>query len=227
MTDADFRANRLLAALPAAEYEHLRANLKPVRLEFGATLYRPRQVLRHVYFPLDAVTARIYLGADGSTTSLGVIGREGIVGMAAFLGGQEILSETQVIAAGTALRLAVDSLGREFDRGGALQKELLAFAQAFSAQTGQIAVCNRHHAVDQQLCFWLMLCLERLPGNEMCVTQELLASLIGVRREGVTRAALKLRKLGLLDYKHGRLKVPDPERLKPLACECYHIVHDV
>lgn len=227
MKETPFRANRLLAALPGEVHERLRPAIRTVALESGDILYSPREKLRYVYFPLDAVVSKIYLSSDGKTTALGVVGREGLVGISAFLAGLETTTEARVIMPGAALRLRARALGAEFERGGPFQEALLAFTQAFVAQTGQIAVCNRHHSVEQQLCFWLLLYLERASSNELRITQELLAELLGVRREGVTRAALKLKAAGILDYKHGTLKVLDRERLKSLSCECYYIIHRV
>ncbi|MGH8273981.1 MAG: Crp/Fnr family transcriptional regulator [Gammaproteobacteria bacterium] len=218
--------NRLLAALPDAVRERLRPDLIPVTLEFGRTLYRVGETLRHVYFPLDAVVSRLYRAADGFTVSVGLIGCEGIVGLASFLGGYETTAETLVIGAGTALRLDRRALEREFERGDAFQETMLSFTHAFIAQTGQIAVCNRHHTLAQQLCFWLLLYFDRVASNELRLTQELLGELLGVRREGVTRAALELKRDGLLDYRRGRITILDPSGIRALACECYHIVHN-
>jgi CRP-like cAMP-binding protein len=216
--------NELLAGLPGEAKERLRSHLKKVRLETDQTLFRPGQALRYVYFPLDAIVTNLHQTTDGHTVSVGVIGHEGIVGMASFLSGRESSVETLVIGAGEALRLRRQALEDEFVRGGEFQRALLRFTQAFIAQMGQVAMCNRRHSVEQQICTWLLFCLERNASNELQLTQEMLSHLLGVRREGVTRAALKLKRDGIIEYTHGRLKVVDPARLQALACECHRVV---
>lgn len=225
-TTLPIERNRLLAALPAAMRARLRAEFEPVTMERDKILYRPGQPLRYVYFPLNGFISKLYLSADGAAASIGLIGSEGMIGLTSFLGGLETTSTAHVIETGTALRLSSHVLEREFEQGGEFQRVLLLFAQAFMAQAGQIAVCNRHHSLSQQLCFWLLLCFERVTSNELRITQETLAGLLGVRREGITRAALKLKEDGLLDYRRGRVIVPELEPIRALSCECYRIVHD-
>jgi CRP-like cAMP-binding protein len=218
--------NLLLRAMSPEVLDRLRPNLRPIRFDLGQTLYRPGQALRYVYFPLDAIVSNVHLSADGNTVSVGLIGREGIVGMSSFLSGREPSVEALVIGAGHALRLRRTALDREFERGGAFQHTLLRFTQAFIAQMGQVAMCNRRHSVEQQFCTWLLFCLERSSSNELQLTQELISHLLGVRREGVTRAALKLKRDGLIEYKHGRLTVLDSARLRGFACECHRVVEN-
>ncbi len=218
--------NGLLAGLPDETCRRLSPGLKPVTLEFGRTLYRPGQPLRYVYFPLDSLISKLYFLANGNTSGIGVIGREGIVGVSSFLSGNETTAEAIVIKTGQALRLGAHELAREFEGDPAFRQTLLNFTQAFMTQMGQVATCNRHHTTEQQLCRWLLTCLDRLSSNELRITQELIAHLLGVRREGITRAALKLRQNGLLGYSRGRITVLDVPRMEQLACECYRVVRN-
>ncbi|HLL17193.1 MAG TPA: Crp/Fnr family transcriptional regulator, partial [Rubrivivax sp.] len=179
---------------------------------------------RHVYFPLTAIVSLLYVMESGASAEIAVVGNEGIVGIALFMGGGTTPSRAVVQSAGMAVRLAAKSMKDEFDRGGPVLHLLLRYTQALITQMAQTAVCNRHHSLDQQLCRWLLLSLDRLHGLELVMTQELIANMLGVRREGVTEAALKLQKAGLITYARGRIKVLDRAGLALRSCECYAVV---
>jgi CRP-like cAMP-binding protein len=216
--------NHLLAALPADEHERLGAHLEPVQMKLGAVIYESGGELRNVYFPTTAIVSLLYLMESGASAEIAVVGNDGIVGIALFMGGESMPNRAVVQSAGHAWRLNGALLKDEFRRGGALQRLLLRYTQALLTQMAQTAVCNRHHSVDQQLCRWLLLSLDRLPTNELHMTQELIANMLGVRREGVTEAAGKLQKAGLIQYRRGHITVLDRPGLEQQTCECYQVV---
>ena len=216
--------NQILKALPDAEREHLFPHLKHVELPFGMVLYESGAVLRHIYFPVDSIVSLLYVLDSGVSAEIAVVGNEGAVGVSLFMGGETTPSRAVVQSAGSAYRLTGVRLKQEFDRHGQLLHALLRYTQSLITQMAQTAVCNRHHALDQQLCRWLLLSLDRLDSNELRVTQELIANMIGVRREGVTEAAGRLQKLGVIRYSRGRITVLDRARLEALSCECYAVV---
>jgi CRP-like cAMP-binding protein len=204
--------NRLLAVLPPAEYERLRPHLEPVPMSLGAVVYESGSRQDHVYFPTTSIVSLLYVMADGASAEIAVVG------------GETTPSRAIVQSAGSAYRLRGQLMKEEFVRGGAMQHLLLRYTQALLTQMAQTAVCNRHHSVDQQLCRWLLLSLDRLPSNELTMTQELIANMLGVRREGVTEAAGKLQSAGLIQYSRGRITVLDRPGLEAQACECYGVV---
>jgi len=216
--------NRLLASLPRATYDKLLPLLEPAPLPLGMALYESGGAQGYVYFPTTAIVSLLYVLADGHSAEIAVTGKEGLVGIALFMGGETTPSRAVVQSAGLGYRLRASVLKREFEAGGALQHLLLRFTQALITQMTQTAVCNRHHSVDQQLCRWLLLSLDRLPDNELVMTQELIANMLGVRREGVTEAAGILQAQGLIHYSRGRIIVPDRSRIEARVCECYEVV---
>lgn len=225
----DPRQNLLLAALPLDEYARLALHLELVPMELGDVLYESGIQMRHVYFPIDSIVSLLYVLEDGDSAEIAVVGNEGIVGVSLFMGGETTPSRALVQSAGHAFRVTGQVLKREFDRvggrrSGALHDLLLRYTQALLTQMAQTAVCNRHHTLDQQLCRWLLLSLDRLPGNELIMTQALIANMLGVRREGVTEAAGKLQKAGLITYSRGHITVLDRAGLEAQACECYAVV---
>jgi CRP-like cAMP-binding protein len=218
------RQNRLLAALSAAEQERIFPHLRRVAMPLGKVLYESGDLLRHVYFPIDSIVSLLYVLSDGASAEISVVGNEGLIGIALFMGGETTPSRAIVQSAGYAYRLVGQHLKNEFHRNGELQLLLLRYTQALITQMAQTAVCNRHHSVDQQLCRWLLLSLDRLSSNELTMTQELIANMLGVRREGVTQAASKLQKLGVIHYIRGRITVLNRPKLERLCCECYAVV---
>ena len=216
--------NRLLAVLPAAERERLRPHLEVVPMVLGEVVYESGSQQDYVYFPTTAIVSLLYVMADGASAEIAVVGNEGIVGVALFMGGETTPSRAIVQSAGSAFRLSAQMLKREFIRAGPVQHLLLRYTQALLTQMAQTAVCNRHHSVDQQLCRWLLLSLDRLPSNKLTMTQELIANMLGVRREGVTEAAGKLQGAALIRYSRGRITVLDRPGLEARACECYAVV---
>jgi CRP-like cAMP-binding protein len=216
--------NRLLAALPSDIYERLRPNLELVPLKLGASIYEAGGKQAYVYFPTNAIVSLLYVMKDGASAEIAVVGNEGIVGIALFMGGETTPSRAVVQSAGHAHRLSSKLLKREFESGGALQHLLLRYTQALITQMAQTAVCNRHHSIEQQLCRWLLLSADRLPTNELTMTQELIANMLGVRREGVTAAAGKLQDAGLIHYSRGRITILDRPKLEKRVCECYVVV---
>src|SRR6202795_2524938 len=216
--------NYLLAALSPAEQARLYPHLRLVPMQLGEVLYESRDVLRHGYFPTDSIISLLYVVADGASAEISVVGNEGLIGIALFMGGETTPSRAIVQSAGHAYRLIGQQLKDEFHRNGALQILLLRYTQALITQMAQTAVCIRHHSVDQQLCRWLLLSLDRLSSNQLTMTQELIANMLGVRREGVTEAAGKLHKLGVIRYARGRITVLDRPKLEQLCCECYAVV---
>ncbi|MFK3642214.1 Crp/Fnr family transcriptional regulator [Pseudomonas protegens] len=216
--------NHLLNALPAAVQERLLPHLKPVALSLGQVLYESGDIPRHVYFPTDAVVSLLYLMENGASAEIAVVGNEGLVGVALVMGGESTTSRAIVQSAGHALRLPGHRLKDEFNRHGEMLLLMLRYTQSLITQMAQTAVCNRHHSIDQQLCRWLLLSLDRLPGNQLVMTQELIANMLGVRREGVTEAAGKLQRQGIIEYSRGRINVLDRPRLEQHSCECYGVV---
>jgi len=220
----DPQQNHLLAAFSAAERERLYPNLQLVTMPLGKVLYESGDVLRHCYFPTNSIVSLLYVLANGASAEISVVGNEGLIGIALFMGGETTPSRAIVQSAGFAYRLVGQQLKDEFHRSGEMQLLLLRYTQALITQMAQTAVCNRHHSVDQQLCRWLLLSLDRLPSNQLVMTQELIANMLGVRREGVTEAAGKLDKLGVIRYARGRITVLDRPKLEALCCECYAVV---
>jgi len=216
--------NHLLAALSPDERARLYPHLRLVVMPLGKMLYESGDVLRHVYFPVDCIISLLYVLTNGASAEICVVGNEGVSGIALFMGGETTPSRAIVQSAGHAFRLDGQRLKEEFNRNGNLQLLLLRYTQARIIQMAQTAVCNRHHSVDQQLCRWLLLSLDRLSSNELVMTQELIANMLGVRREGVTEAAGKLQKLGVISYKRGHITVLDRPKLEQLCCECYSFV---
>lgn len=216
--------NRLLAALPAAEYGRLHPRLEPISMPLGAVVYESGSRLDYVYFPTTSIVSLLYVMEDGASAEIAMVGNEGLVGIALFMGGETTPSRAVVQSAGSAYRLPGRAMKEEFVRGGAMQHLLLRYTQALLTQMAQTAVCNRHHSVDQQLCRWLLLSLDRLPTDKLIMTQEQIANMLGVRREGVTEAAGKLQSAGLIKYSRGRITVLDRPGLEALVCECYGVV---
>ena len=216
--------NQLLAALPEGDLERLRASLKLAPLSLGEVLYESGRRQRQVYFPTTAVVSLLYMMADGASAQIAVVGNEGLIGVSLFMGGEATPSQAVVQSAGYAYRLSGNLLKEEFTRAGPMQHLLLRYTQALLTQMAQTAVCNRHHSLDQQLCRWLLLSLDRLPGDELVMTQELMANTLGVRREGVTEAAGNLQDAGLIKYSRGHIKVLDRIGLETRTCECYAVV---
>jgi CRP-like cAMP-binding protein len=216
--------NHLLQALPLAERERLFPHLKLVTLPLGAVLYEAGDAQRYVYFPVDSIVSLLYVLKDGASAEIAVVGNDGAIGVALFMGGETTTNRAIVQSAGSAYRLTGRRLKKEFERHGETLHLLLRYTQALITQMAQTAVCNRHHSVDQQLCRWLLLSLDRLASNRLAMTQELIANMLGVRREGVTDAAGKLQKLGVIQYSRGKITVLDRPRLEALCCECYDVV---
>jgi CRP-like cAMP-binding protein len=220
----DPRQNRLLCALPAAERERLSPHLELVEMPLGHVLYESGSVLDHVYFPTTSIVSLLYVMEGEYSAEIAIVGTEGMVGVALFMGGETTPSRALVQSAGHAYRLEGQKLKEEFHRAMALQHLLLRYTQALLTQMAQTAVCNRHHSVDQQLCRWLLLSLDRLSSNELTMTQELIANMLGVRREGVTEAARRLQSAGLIHYVRGHITVLNRARLEAQCCECYRVV---
>ena len=223
------RQNHLLDALPAAEYEHLSPHLKLIPMPLGDVLYESGDELDYVYFPTTCIVSKLYVMENGASSEIAVIGNEGIIGVALFMGGGTMPNRAVVRSEGYAYRLRGHLLMQEFNRSGGRRKGflhnmLLRYTQALITQMSQTAVCNRHHSVDQQLCRWLLLSLDRLDCNELIMTQELIANMLGVRREGVTEAAGKLQRAGLINYSRGHITVLDRPGLEARVCECYSVV---
>ena len=216
--------NQLLAALSLQEANRIFPHLKLVSMPLGKVLYESGDVLRHVYFPVDCIVSLLYVLDDGASAEIAVVGNEGLIGISLFMGGETTPSRAIVQSAGRAYRLLGPLLKEEFHRNGDMQLLLLRYTQSLITQMTQTAVCNRHHTVDQQLCRWLLMSLDRLNGNVLAMTQELIANMLGVRREGVTEAAGKLQKLGIIRYSRGRITVLDRDQLEDLSCECYAVV---
>jgi CRP-like cAMP-binding protein len=220
----DPRANHLIAALPEPDVQRWLPLLEPVTLKLGDVLYEAGGTLSHVYFPTTAIVSLLYVMENGSSAEIAVVGNEGLVGIALFMGGESTPSRAVVQSAGQGFRMSASQIKTEFDRAGPVLHLLLRYTQALITQMAQTAVCNRHHSLDQQLCRWLLLSLDRLQGNELVMTQELIANMLGVRREGVTDGALKLQQAGLISYARGRIRVLDRVGLEQRTCECYAVV---
>jgi CRP-like cAMP-binding protein len=218
------RQNHLLDALPAAEYERIASHLELIPMNLGDVIYEPGIKLRHVYFPTTSIVSLLYVMEDGASAEIAIVGNEGILGISLFMGGDTTPSRAVVQSAGHGYRLRADLLKAEFGLFGPTMHLLLRYTQALITQMAQTAVCNRHHSVDQQLCRWLLLSLDRLAGNELSMTQELIANMLGVRREGVTEAAGKLQQDGLIRYSRGKITVLDRPGVEARCCECYQVV---
>jgi CRP-like cAMP-binding protein len=216
--------NHLLSVLPVPELHRLLPSLEPVNLPLGKALYESGDQMDFVYFPTTAIVSLLYELEDGASAEIAVVGYEGVVGIALFMGGDTMPNRAVVQSGGQGYRLAGRLLKQEFNRAGELQHLLLRYTPALLSQMAQTAVCNRHHTVDQQLCRWLLLSLDRLPSNQLNMTQELIANMLGVRREGVTEAAGKLQKAGLIHHERGRISVLDRPGLELRVCECYQVV---
>ena len=220
----DPQQNHILDALPQAERERVFPHLKLVELPLGKAVYESGDMLRHVFFPTDAIVSLLYVLKDGASAEIAVVGNDGAIGVALFMGGETTTNRAVVQSAGCAYQMSGARLKEEFERHGELLHVLLRYTQALLTQMAQTAVCNRHDSVDQQLCRWLLLSLDRLSSDKLTMTQELIANMLGVRREGVTEAAGKLQKLGVISYRRGEITVVDRARLEQLCCECYAVV---
>jgi len=216
--------NHLLAALPDAQLQRWLPHLEPVELTLGQVLYESGASMSYVYFPTNAIVSLLYVLEDGASAEIAVVGFEGVVGISIFMGGGSTPSRAVVQSAGLGYRLRADVIKTEFDHAGPVMHLLLRYIQALITQMAQTAVCNRHHSLDQQLCRWLLLSLDRLQSKQLVMTQELIANMLGVRREGVTEAALKLQKAGLISYARGHINVLDRPGLEKRTCECYEVV---
>jgi CRP-like cAMP-binding protein len=227
MTEFSFPAekqNHLLASLPEADFKSLQPHLQLVKLELGQSLYESGDSLAHVYFPTSGIISLLYVTEKGDSAELAVVGCEGMIGVSLFMGGETTPNRAVVQAACEAYKLPSRELKAKFAEGGAFQLLMLKFTQALITQVSQTAVCNLHHTIEEQLCRWLLLSLDRLPGNELLMTQELIANMLGVRRQGVTEAAKKLEKRGIITYARGLITVKDRRALEAAACECYDVV---
>ena len=220
------RQNLLLAALPQAAYERLLPDLDLVSMSLGEIVYTSGSELSYLYFPTTCIISLVYVMANGASAEIAVTGFEGVVGIAVFLGGHTTPNQAVVQSEGHAYRIRATVIRHEFEQGGTLQHLLLLFTQALTSQMAQTAVCNRHHSLDKQLCRWLLLSLDRLHSDELTMTQELIANMLGVRRQGVVEAAGKLQSAGLIDYRRGRINVLDRLGLEARVCECYAVVKD-
>ena len=218
------RQNHLLAALPEAEWQRWQPQLELVDLPLGRVLYESGAPMAHLYFPTSAIVSLLYVLENGASAEIAVVGYEGVVGVSIFMGGGSTPSRAVVQSAGKGYRLRADAVKTEFDRAGPVMHLMLRYTQALITQMSQTAVCNRHHTLDEQLCRWLLLSLDRLMGSELVMTQELIANMLGVRREGVTEAATKLQRAGLISYSRGRINVLDRPELEKRTCECYAVV---
>jgi CRP-like cAMP-binding protein len=224
MNDTGLRRNQLLASLPNEEWTRWSPLLEPVDMPLGAVLYEAGETLPYVYFPTTSIVSLLYVMENGASAEIAVVGNEGVVGISMFMGGESTRSRGVVQSAGSGCRLDAEVLKAEFNRGGPVLHLLLRYTQALITQTAQTAVCNRHHSLDQQLCRWLLLSLDRLQGDELVMTQDLIANMLGVRREGVTEGAVRLQKAGLIRYSRGHITVLDRAGLEARTCECYEVV---
>ena len=220
----DPRQNHLLDALPEDVYERMASQLERVPMKLGEVLYESGGELRYAYFPTNCIVSLLYVMENGASAEIAVVGNEGLIGVALFMGGGTMPNRAVVQSGGFAYRLRGSLMMQEINRNGSLLRLLLRYTQALITQMAQTAVCNRHHTLDQQLCRWLLLSLDRLTNNELTMTQELIANMLGVRREGVTEAAGKLQQAGLIEYGRGRIKVVDRPGLEARVCECYQVV---
>ena len=220
----DPRQNQLLAALPDDEWQRWQPHLELAQLPLGTVLYESGGTLNNIFFPTTAIVSLLYVMENGDHAEIAMVGQEGLIGVSLFMGGGSNPSRAVVQSAGAGFRLNAVVMKEGFERGGPVMHLLLRYTQALITQMAQTAVCNRHHTLDQQLCRWLLLSLDRLPGNELTMTQELIANMLGVRREGVTEAAMNLQKVGLIRYSRGRITVLDRPGLERRSCECYAVV---
>ena len=218
------KQNQLLAAMPEADWKRWLPDIEAIDMPLGHVLYEPGSTLSHVYFPTTAIISMLYVLENGASAEIAVVGNEGLVGISLFMGGESTPSRAVVQSAGKGFRLPAQAMKDEFNRGGAVLHLLLRYTQALITQMSQTAVCNRHHSLDQQLCRWLLLSLDRLEGSELVMTQELISNMLGVRREGVTEAALHLQSAGLIKYSRGRISVLDRPGIEKRSCECYGVV---
>jgi CRP-like cAMP-binding protein len=216
--------NHLLAALPMKDYERLLPELEPIPLPRNGTVYVADDREKYLYFPTAGLVSCFYVTGNGASAVLAVTGSEGVIGIASFLGGESMRSQAAVLSAGHAYRLHVNPLKKELAQGGPLLPVLLRYTQVLIAQTGQMALCNLHHSLEQRLCRWILSCLDRLPSNQLKMTQEMIANMLGVRREGVTKAIGKLQTAGLIHHNRSHIAVLDRFRMEAQACECYAIV---
>jgi len=218
------RQNRLLAALPAEDYERLRPHMTPVELPLGEVVYESGSAQPHVYFPVSGIVSRLYIMENGDSAEIAVVGKDGMVGVSILLGGETTPNRAVVQVAAQAYQISSDVVLGEFRRAGPMHFLILRYVQALMTQMSQTAVCNRHHTVEQQLCRWLLLSLDRLGSNEVAMTQELISNMLGVRRAGITEAARNLQQAGLIEYHRGHIRVLDRARLEAHSCECYAVV---
>jgi CRP-like cAMP-binding protein len=218
------RQNHLLDALPREQWERWQSHLEFADMRLGAVLYEPGTTLSHVYFPTTAIISLLYVMKNGESAEIAVVGNEGVVGVSLFMGGGSTSSRALVQSAGGAYRLSAELMQREFDRAGPVLHLFLRYTQALMTQMVQTAACNKHHSLDQQLCRWLLLSLDRLQGTEMLMTQKLIAHMLGVSEDVATEGALQLKNAGLIDYKDGRIRVRDRRALERRSCECYAVV---
>jgi len=224
MPEHEPRENHILDALPADERERLFPHMKLVEMPLGMVLYESGDELRYIYFPIDSIVSLLYVLESGASAEIAVVGNEGAIGLALLMGGETTPNRAVVQSGGSAYRLPGQRLKDEFNRHGNLLHVLLRYTQSLITQMAQTAVCNRHHSLEQQLCRWLLLSLDRLSSNQLNMTQELIANMLGVRREGVTVAAHKLQEVGVIRYRRGRITVLDRPKLEKLTCECYAVV---
>ena len=224
MIRSDALRNQLIAALPQAELARWLPHLEPAHMPLGAVIYESGCEMTHMYFPTTSIVSLLYVMKSGASAEIAVVGHEGVVGMPLIMGGGSTPSLALVHSAGEGFRLAANLMLEAFERGGPLMHLLLRYTQSLITQMAQTAVCNRHHSLDQQLCRWLLLSLDRLRSNELVMTQELISNMMGVRREGVTEAAGRLHKAGIIEHHRGRIIVLDRDRLEALTCECYAVV---
>lgn len=220
----DPKQNNLLAALPGKALARITPSLELVKAELGQVLYEPDAPQSHAYFPISAIISLLYVMENGSSAEIAVVGNEGLLGISVFMGGQTTPSRAVVQSEGDCYRMSAQHVKQEFNRKGPMMLLLLRYTQALITQMGQTAVCNRHHSIDQQLCRWLLLSLDRLASDELTMTQQLIANMLGVRREGLTAAASELRDAGIIRYSRGRITVLDRPRLENRVCECYSVV---
>jgi CRP-like cAMP-binding protein len=216
--------NHILSSLPVAEFKRLSPHLELTPMPLGEAFYESGDKLQHVYFPTTSIISLHYITENGATAEIASVGKEGMLGISLFMGGNTTPSRASVRAAGFGYKMQARRLMEEFNRAGSMQRMLLRYTQALITQTSQTAVCNRHHTVAQQLCRWLLMTLDRVSSNELILTQELIADMIGVRREGIMEALGKLRQAGIISYRYGRITVLDRSSLEDLACECYAVV---
>lgn len=216
--------NYLFHSIPSVEWDRLSPHIEAVELPLGKVLYEPGTKMSHVYFPTTAIVSLLYALENGSSAEIAIVGNEGVVGISIFMGGESTSSRAVVQSAGLGYRVKSSLILEEFNRSGPVMHLFLRYTQALITQMSQTAVCNRHHTLDQQFCRWLLLSLDRLPSNELVMTQELIANMLGVRREGVTEAALKVQKAGFIKYARGRITILDRIGLENRTCECYQVV---